>query len=177
MSRIEGAAKPHLLPMILGQEVVIPVPAQRTVAIWAVLKAMTFEFTSASTRHPFFSTEERKVFSDTQLPPPPVQVFLAGYVGSCAVWARGSATNLTGPSGVVSAYASTASFGALVFQVFSLRARAPAAIPVADSFDGADIRIWPPQAKPVVWPPDFVLDQPALVSFATRWATPPAAEV
>jgi hypothetical protein len=174
MSRIENAAKPILLPMILGQEVQLDPQAQHIVSTWAALKAMTFEFTSSPDRAPHFTAAERLTFSESVEAPSQVQVFLAGYVGPHAVWARGAHTFFAGASEHYPAYASTASFGALVFQVFSHRCpREIPAVRLTEDFGAAAVRVRPPSEGAVSWPPESVFDEHHLESFALRFSPRP----
>jgi hypothetical protein len=50
MSRLETAAKPILLPMIRGSEVVLSIPQQRVLAAWAQLKMICYD-ARYGTRH------------------------------------------------------------------------------------------------------------------------------
>jgi len=171
MSDLENGCKPLLTELISGREVRLSREDQRTICVWATKTAMVMEFTSASTRTPYFTAEERKQLMSALAPADGTVVFLAGYVGRHAFWGTAHPLVFKDDNGQFNGYSATMGFGSVVIQTLSYRAPAGNRwFKVAEDFDPASIEIWPRQEESVVWPPGEVFDDEGFQAFAKRWS-------
>jgi hypothetical protein len=77
MSRLQSDAKPHLLPLILGQATGLDTKAQQTIAAWIAMSVMVGEFNDRE--KVAITATERRRFKKTKTAPAHWRIFIGDY--------------------------------------------------------------------------------------------------
>jgi hypothetical protein len=163
MSLLEQAVRPLIEPMIRGYNAPLTTEQQLTVATWGAMKAAVFEYVWGDER--VLSTADREVIRTQARPPASVQVRLAAVESNgYPLRAFGRVYELRAAS--KKAICLTTTIGCLITQVYGGPGAGNHEFQ-ALSRSGPDfIGIWPPQMRPVQWPPARALDDVSVVNFA-----------
>ena len=163
MSGLEAAVRPLIEPMIKGYNASLTTGEQITVATWASMKAAVFEY--VWTDEPILTAADREVIMTQDRPPASVQVRLAaveshGY--PLRALGRGYEARASGGN----ALCLTLTIGVLIVQVFGGPGAGDHRFHEVTR-TGTDFNaMYPPQLKPVSWPPAVLLDDTNLTGFA-----------
>jgi hypothetical protein len=178
MSDLEGAAKPFVERMIVGDVCDLSEAAQRTVATWCFKTAAMFQFT-----HPdnvSIPPEHYRHLYERREPPPLCDVHLARYatrlpdgnvhIERAAHYQHHAIEASTESGGLVRGFGATLSIGQFVFQLFGLHGDR------AEPFEhgctpGFVVGIWPAR-RAVRWPTRFALNEDALDRFGREYLSP-----
>jgi hypothetical protein len=164
MSQLESEAKPIIEALLDGYLKSVDYPSQLILAAWAVKTAMVLEGFDPN-RPLFYLGEERAQMRAGRTLPQRTGVWIAKCVNQRDFYsARTDHTTEPGPDSC-QALAVTMAFGALAFQVFTLRA--PAATPPEINvpcksrsvpWDDTLVQMWPASQEPKPWPAKYGLD-------------------
>jgi hypothetical protein len=164
---LEGAVQLLLPPMINGRNAQLMPHEQITVATWAVLQAAIFEY--VWTGDPVLTGADREIIRKQNRPPAGVQVRLATLQpDSYLLRALGRVYEFRGQGDKVLCL--TITIGGLVIQVLGGRGADTDALRTTGRLGTDVIRIFPPQAETVPWPPPKPLDDESLLTLASTFA-------
>jgi hypothetical protein len=156
MNDTENDAKPYVSLMGPGkQEVKLDPEAQRKVATWCVLRTFMHQFTA----EPYVPDAHLKEAFATKQAPHQTMVWLAAYVqpGELTTYRGKAAEVATGPLPKgTKVYQALLSVGNMAFLVFGHQQPGTFVLQPGQ-FEGALIRIWPPEKSVVRWPPKLGL--------------------
>lgn len=163
MSDLEGSVRPLIEPTIQGYSASFTPDQQITIATWATLKSMVFEYVWTDT--PVFTAGDRQVLMAQDRPPASVQVRLA------AVESNGYPLRALGKGCEVQdkgdkALCLTMTVGCLVAQVFGGPGAGDHRFEPVGVTRKDFIGIYPPQMRTVQWPPASALNDASLLNFA-----------
>jgi hypothetical protein len=96
LSRIQNAAKPHLINLIEGRQAVLRADAQKTLAAWCTMVTMTSEYLTHDSTTAAISQEERDWFRETQTPPKHWKIWIGHYPSRMSWWNHFTVPLLTG---------------------------------------------------------------------------------
>lgn len=182
MSRLEKAVEPVMAPLMLGENTKLNIDDQTLLARWFLKTIMAYDVNAKRTRDCYFTLDERMALMSALAIPPDVMVFLAHYRGNPGYniivreghyqeidhALRQHDKSLPKTQG----YTPTVVIKQLALQVFSFRRTKE----FDALFSGFDIPNWrrgsiqiSPTVGEVIWPPEFALDDTALIAFAKRW--------
>lgn len=165
MSDLQQVAKPHLVPMLEGRRTALSRNAQKIIAAWATMTAMTAEF--VDDEMVAVPQIERDYLRETHLPPRSWRIWIGRYARSGMAkryWhnvmaltdqkIERSALYLPHPSNTQT---TTICFGEnLVVYLMSSEVELARSIIRRWSFPGnaapAMSQIWPAKSKPAIWP-------------------------
>lgn len=159
MSRIEDTAKPHLIPMIRGQNHTLTGDGPRAVAAWLYLMALTYD---AFQRPRHLPNEYAWAFhaeTEPKQPPPTIGMRLAKYppppAGVGILSARHTADVSAGATRAAAAPAGTLMRVMFVFgRLYTETCMGvPATLACECQDDPRYSLVWPDPPKPVTWPP------------------------
>jgi hypothetical protein len=194
MASLEATAKPYILPIVRGQNVTLDKDAQLVLAAWATKTAYTASFVFPDRSRILVPRHHYDALRDARRPHDEVIVWMGHYVGSS--WAAnciqhplrlgtappplltplpdfGQPSPGRGvPREYVSAYASTMSIGAAVFQVTGSGADIrPGVLRDAGSVEDALRVTWPNETS-FVWPAMPGLDEEGVEKVANCMLSP-----
>ncbi len=162
MKRWEDAVAPLIEPMIKGQPAQLTVDQQLTIATWAAMKAVVFEY--AWSEETILTAADRDVIRTQDRPPASVQVRLAAIeLDGSPLRARGVGyvDNRTSEK-IISL---TLTIGCLVVQVFGGPGAGTHGLHTNSMPRTDRIRIFPPATGTVHWPPPVALNDQTLPAF------------
>lgn len=162
MRRWEDAVAPLIGSMIKGQPAQLTVDQQLTVATWAAMKAVVFEY--AWSEDTVLTEADADVIRTQDRPPASVQVRLAAIeMAGSPLRARGVGyvDNRTGEK----ILCLTLTIGCLVVQVFGGPGAGTHGLQTSSMPRADRIRIFPPTTSAVRWPPPVILDDQTLPTF------------
>lgn len=172
MSDLENAAKPHLTPLIFGQQTFLDADAQRIAATWALVRVFVAEFTHP--REIAVPAIHRQWVYERRAPPTAgIYVWLAGYAGQrwAGYYRHHPLSAFEGtkrPDGPehVNGYGVTFGVYKLIFQVFgSTVAPLGGDMQQGGALGHSTYRIWP-AASPCLLPVGVPLGDETLEMFA-----------
>jgi len=178
MSRLEDAAKPIMLPLMLGQPGELDQRCQTVVAQWMIKTAMMIDCTKSSGGQRFFTPVDFQRFLESRWIPSVTMIHLARVrFPKPVLKMRTYHLPLLMPVGTkttaVDGYVATLAIHRLALQLFVCR--------TPEDFDGllrlslprdwpqASITIWPAVPTRIHWPPVYVLDEAGFDDFTNRW--------
>jgi hypothetical protein len=185
MRRLEQRAIPAMEPMWhRGEEVTLTEEARSLCASWAMMWTLVFELCGGQSLPLFYQRAERWAFRESLVPPPPVRIWMAAYVGGQPGLAIARPLYIRldqAPGTVIAAHATTFSMGQVAFQVVSHRGTKEATgtdhlrlrMGVGGPWEPTELNVWPPTSGDTVWPPEEVFDDPGLAEWSNRWASLP----
>jgi hypothetical protein len=165
MSRLEGQAKPLLLPMIRGEATRLDLPAQLVLATWAVKTTLVLEFMR---RGMFVATPEmRTALMERTRPPDTFRVRLAAVARPTDQPLRFQTFVATtqGPDGSPDVLCSTLLIAHLALQVWGGTGAGPVDLRVVGTRIDDAVMVWPPVPTFAIWPPINRLDETQLETF------------
>jgi hypothetical protein len=163
MQDLEIQVRPLIEPMILGYNTTLAPDQQMTVATWAALKAVVFEYAWGT--EPVLTQADRAIIMTQNRPPASVQVRLAAVEShGYPLTARALGYLRTGTADI--AYCLTLSIGCLVIQIFGGPGADHHGFQVPGNSGPTYYGIYPPAMQTVQWPPPRALDDATLHSFA-----------
>lgn len=170
MSRLEDDAKDLLLPMLRVHGRDLHQGGQKTLATWALMKAMAFEYTNPANARAIPQIHRDAVRADLQ-PPACVRIWLAAYdathPGRYFNSAMAIGDELTGRPEERNVYTSTFTLGPVVFQVFGTTHDEVWDANINFKLPGVIHQIWPYENS-ITWNPLLNFDNRGLEDFATR---------
>jgi hypothetical protein len=179
MSKLEAAAKPLLIPLMKGKQILLLPDHQLLIARWLAKTVIMYEM--LFNKPYYFQPEERHALQTSLDVPALTNFSIAHYSGLTA--ASTFSTHLTlviGEAGDnpvrVNGYTATFTIKKLALQVFSVRLP-PEHPPDSVRFDmpvqlrDLGVQIWPINNALVRWPPRYFFDNKGLIRFQYRWTT------
>jgi hypothetical protein len=171
MSDLEKAAKPILVPMILGQQTVLTMAEQLSVACWAIKTAMVGDAITQSAEG--FTQEDRDLMRARQQPAMRTRVTLAAYaldepIATRYVRGAGKLTSDTPPLTDLDVCTHTIQVVHLVLAVrgtYTLPASDNRALENIAEPRYLEIPVWAPVEK-CRWPPGLVMDNAMLIEYS-----------
>jgi hypothetical protein len=164
MSRLENDAKPILESILDDKLDVLNVPAQCTLALWAVKTAMVLETIDANQTW-FYSENERRLMRVLQVIPQRTSVWIAKCSHQPNVHSEARHLQPASDEAGAHALAVTMAFGPAAFQVVTVRPPAEVPADATVTYDVSDgpwdqtlVQIWPTSHKTQVWPPAYGLE-------------------
>ena len=157
MKRLEDAAIPILKPMILGDSLVLDVPALHALASWAMKTALVFELIRRD-NETTASVDDRKSFRNHRVPLPGARIWAGRYVGTLgAAWQSRSTLvtyDLDNPLSVPAphGFVVVLAYGELALRVAMTRTMPLLPTRFAVSQGEHLPTIWP-RSEPLTWPP------------------------
>jgi hypothetical protein len=185
MSELETAIKPVLVPLLQGQDAILPEAGQRLLAFWTVKTASMLQFTSKE--HPVPPDYLREVYEnrESRTPPRTTQI----WVGACADRGLafhtsrgievGSRNSPDDPSARwAKGYGSTIRIGHLVLKVFAHRLDDGPTLKHSEPHVAAALpELWPYGGRPIRLPPEAgFFDLDGVLTLASFGVGPEAAE-
>ena len=170
---LEGAVQLLLPPMIKGHNAQLEPDEQITVATWAVLQAAMFEH--VWTGDPVLTGADREIIRKQNRPPASVQVRLAALQPDRYLLRAHGRVYENREQGD-KALCLTITIGRLVVQVLGGPGADTKALRATGRLGTDVIRIFPPQAETVPWPPPKPLDDESLLTLAqtSAWGGSPS---
>ena len=150
MSRLQEAARPHLLPYIQGSWPRLSPRTRERISSWAAMFAMVTEF--ANPQRVAIPAIERKVFSHDLRPPIGSYIWVGRLAGDLPYWFHQRALRMAEDSldvGPVTSQITTITLGHLLLQVYTSTSDLLAFDPKARAKEQGLVLIWPASAKPV----------------------------
>jgi hypothetical protein len=169
MSQIEKATQLVMGPMLRGERLRLSEANQKTIATWAVLKAMVVH-------HRFVHHMQRKQMRAQKAPPKGWSVWIAKREGTpmgkwisrpMTIDARGSTRRDGRRGAIANNFTSTQFLNEILIHVVKLpyldfaerwKWVGPRGLPIS----GALIRLWPPTGQSLLWPQKPITDEDAL---------------
>lgn len=174
MSRLQQAAKPHLLPYIQGRWTKPGRDARRLISSWATMFAMVVEFGDEPSA--IVPPIEREIFMRDRRPPIGSYVWAGRLTGDLPYWFHRRALRLAGnPSEVVgppNAQLTTIVLGHLLLQIYLTISDLEAFDPVYRCAESGLFPLWPLRQKPLGPDLPLVRDGAQVRDFAYRNLTP-----
>jgi hypothetical protein len=169
MDRLEGEARPHLIPMIRGRPRYLHRRSQATLAAWATKTALALHLT---TPEKAATQSHYREIASTHRAPAQTQVWIAGYQGRHAARHHSSQLQLTGKTLSADGYATTFSVSHVVFQVFGYGGiEEEVSVSKLGAWAQATFRI-KPFVESFTWPPTLILDDAGFDAFAVVFESP-----
>lgn len=168
MSLLQQAAKPYLLPMVLGKRIPLFTRQQSVIAAWATMFTMVVEHRLRDNRLVATSQSERTCFMESRLAPKTWKVWIGRFergswnpivTHSVAEVASDTSDSVRAPAAGIAVtpntHATTFVVGKLMFHVFGSSFRRV----VASQELPPELmpRIWPLRSSPVLFPPNLIL--------------------
>jgi hypothetical protein len=173
MSRLEGSAKRHLLPLIKGRESTLLPPARQTIATWAVKTALV-----AGSKFDPLPTAFYREFYEAGRPADKTRVWLAHapHLEAHTMDWRSMRTHRDdeAPPKHHNSFQAVLSVGHLVAYVVGWQDRKPELRRTFDRFDAALAKVWPSDRLRVHWPPSTTITLAGLDDLANTLGTEPA---
>lgn len=170
MSRLQQAAKVHLMPYIIGQWSIPHRDTRQVIASWATMFAMVVEFGDEPSA--VVPPIEREVFARDLLPPLGAQVMAGRLAGDLPYWFHRRALRLTANAserrGHPNAQLTTIVLGHLLLQVYLTTSDLQPFDPVERAIEHGLWRIWPLDLDEEGNRPLPVRDEQAVRDFAYR---------
>jgi hypothetical protein len=178
MSRLEEAAKPLLVPLILGESALLDAEERRVIAAWALLRVVMAEYIDP-TQIAVPAAHRRWLFKEKKPPRHGVYIWMAGYEGedSAGFYRHvplASHLDSSYRSEQVNSYGVTFGIYKLVFQVFGATTAPRAGGDLRQGGDLAErtVRLWPETRDVVYLPPERRLSKADLDYFANVFVRP-----
>jgi len=172
MSEIEGAAKPIIAPMIMGQTTTLDTPAQETLAAWLGLKAIVTRYV----HRPIDPVphEWLDYYYVHHRPPDTWYEWVTGYNGKWPLYYDGhditatfaDSSDLTESTGTPHGVLASFVIGYFAAKVFGLRGGTP-----SEPGTKAMFRVLPSTGETFIWPPELHLDDASLAGFCGMYLT------
>jgi hypothetical protein len=167
--------KPLLKRMCFSESLTLSVGDQATLIAWITRFTMVADIAHLRGDPPFFSSEERKQFIETLLPPEDAWIWIglinSSYPAGCTFTRLFYATGSMG-------LACTGIVGPVAFQFHLRRWIEPQPSfeqivrimqPTLTAFAPATIRLFPNDDQPLTWPPPKYLERGGFEQLARRW--------
>jgi len=172
MSGLERDIKPILEPLIRGHAGSLSVEVQLQVALWASMKAAVADARPRTGDGGLASESIRSAIYERRELPIDMLVRLAAFDEPFHVMLNTPHAVGTGQKGqYLAQWCTTFVFGHLVVQITGRTGSSKEGVLEqlpAGAHDGRSFTVWPPQPRPVDWPPRLVLDRDDLVRFTTE---------
>jgi hypothetical protein len=173
LSRLQNRAKPVLIPLIQGDGCLVKVAAQRIIALWGAVIAITAEYTQPSLPHAI-TPQDRHYMWRNDNPPDDWQIWIGHYIGTEKAMSyaqvrftlspKGSSLIPSGIAPTTNTQVATMIFGKLYLYLFASSLGGIGPLRLGDHLRP----IWPLSGSDISWPPTLGLSDRDRISLNNR---------